>query len=96
MGQSTLRRFSANVTIDGMNFTLSFDISPNHFIGHHDLLIGGKLLNLAEICIGRRKTSLAKFTNFTTKEQDTNWAEIMCINVQHNVEVKDDILLQHV
>jgi len=80
--QSTLGRFSADVTIDGIILNLFIDVIPNHYTGHHDLLIGSELSDLVEVRIRRRQVSLSKLTDAVDEVQVSNWAEVMCISVQ--------------
>jgi len=96
--QSTLGRFSADVTIDGITLNLSIDIVPDHYTGHHDLLIRGELSDLVEVCIRRRQVSLSKLTDTVDEVQDSNWAEVMCISAQQEelVEEELNVSLQYV
>jgi len=96
--QSTLGRFSADVTIDGIILNLSIDCGTGHYTGHHDLLIGGELSDLVEVRIRRRQASLSKLTDAADEVQDSNWAEVMCISVQQEESVEEElnISLQYV
>jgi len=89
--QSTLGRFSADVTIDGIILNLLIDVVPDHYTGHHDLLIGGELSDLVEVRIRRRQVSLSKLTDTVDEVQDPNWAEVMCISVQQEEPVGKEL-----
>lgn len=60
IGRSTLARFTTNVIIDGLTFTLDVDVVPDHFMAY-DFLIGGKLSSFAEIRIRKQKATLKSF-----------------------------------
>lgn len=61
----TLGKFTADVTVDGLTFTLNFDVVPDHYSGH-DLILGGELSDFAEIRIHRRRATLIKFEEAPT------------------------------
>ncbi|XP_071579164.1 uncharacterized protein [Temnothorax nylanderi] len=97
--RSTLGRFTADVSIDEMLFTLDIDVVPDDYTGH-DLIIGGELSDLAEIRIRRRQTVIKKLNDEESKTttEDANWAEVLCIGVQDNEEkeTKAQVTLDHV
>lgn len=48
--RNTLGRFTTDVTIDGLTFTLDIDVVPDHFTTH-DFILDGELSNFAEVRI---------------------------------------------
>ncbi|KAG5333416.1 SETMR methyltransferase, partial [Acromyrmex charruanus] len=81
----TLERFSMGTVIDHITLILSFDVVSDHFIDHHDLLIGGELLELTEIRICKRQASLTKI-NDSSKHR----AEVI---LQFHAKIMDILLL---
>ncbi|XP_024892049.1 uncharacterized protein K02A2.6-like, partial [Temnothorax curvispinosus] len=97
--RSTLGRFTADVSIDGILFTLDINIVPDDYTGH-DLIIGGELSDLTEIRIRKRQAVIRKLNDDESKTttEDANWAEVLCIGVQDNEEkeAKAQVTLNHV
>lgn len=102
-GCSTLGRFTADITIDGLTLTLDIDVVPDHFTTH-DFLLGGELSDFAEIHIRRQEATLTEFDDKGSKaptdatKDETTWSEVLCINVrdEEDERAKDEIDLNHV
>lgn len=103
--RNTLGRFTAEVQVDDLGIVLDIDVVPDHYTGH-DIILGGELSDFAEVRIHRRKATLTKVdkdsieaTAEVLKSENSNWSEVLCIQVQHDVEAeKQDktISLEHV
>ncbi|XP_071635047.1 uncharacterized protein [Temnothorax longispinosus] len=100
---STLGRFTADVTIDGLTLTLDIDVVPDYFTTH-DFLLGGELSDFAEIHIRKQKATLTEFDNEESKtstdmtKEETAWSEVLCVNIQDEEDerAKDEINLNHI
>lgn len=98
--RSTLGRFTTDVMIDGLKFTLNIDVVPDHFTGH-DLILGGELSEFAEIRIRKRQAKLSKLEDESETNgegEGDNWAQVLCIDVDdnRNEKMKNEVSLQHV
>lgn len=103
INQSTIGRFTADILINDLTFILEIDVVPDNFTGH-DLILGGELSDLAEVCIRKRQATLSKLGRDDTKtivcreDRNTNWAEILCVNVDNDedVDAKHEVPLHHI
>lgn len=98
--QSTLGRFTAEISIDKTSFYLDIDIVPDHYTGHN-LIIGGELFDLAEIRLRRRQAILKELNEdkpvTATETEDVDWSEVLCINTQEDEEqeAKEEISIEY-
>lgn len=102
INQCTLGRFTADVSTDGLTFTLDIDVVPDHFTGH-DFILGDELSELAEVRIRKRQATLSRLEDDESKvisheEDQNNWTEVLCINVDNDEdeEAKNEVSLHHV